>query len=261
MRIPILMYHEVGPIETLTERYTVPETMFRQQLQYLHDRGYQTISLEQYHNSEMEHSPEAGAKKVIITFDDNNLCHYSVSTPILLDFGCRATFFVVSGFIDTQPDMLSTDQLMQMQKAGMFIESHSHTHRFLSDLDHKELREELETSRGFLEDRLQTEVRFISCPGGRYNDSVLDSALDAGYLGVCTSTPGLNEIVRGQPPKLLNRFLVSATTTLETFKKIVSGDKLFVRGEVLRHRAKGLVKGLLGNERYDRLWRRYRKDL
>jgi peptidoglycan/xylan/chitin deacetylase (PgdA/CDA1 family) len=261
MGIPILMYHEVGPIETVTERYTVPETMFRQQLQYLHDRGYQTISLEQYHDSEMEHGSEAGGGKVIITFDDNNLCHYSVSTPILLDFRCRATFFVVSGFIDTQPDSLSTAQLMEMRKAGMFIESHSHTHRFLNDLDHKELREELETSRGFLEDRLQTEVRFVSCPGGRYNRSVLDSALDVGYLGVCTSAPGLNEIVRGQPPKPLNRFLVSATTTLETFKKIVSGDKRFVRGEVLRHRAKGLVKELLGNERYDRLWRRYRKDL
>ena len=261
MGIPILMYHEVGPIETVTERYTVPETMFRQQLQYLHDCGYQTISLEQYHDSETEHSLEAGGRKVIITFDDNNLCHYSVSTPILLDFGCRATFFVVSGLIDTRPDTLTSAHLMQMKKAGMFIESHSHTHRFLSDLGHKDLRDELETSRGFLQDRLQTEVRFISCPGGRYSSSVLDSALDVGYFGVCTSAPGLNEFVRGEAPKVLNRFLVSATTTLETFKKIVGGDKRFVRGQVLRHRVKGLVKELLGNERYDRLWRRYRKDL
>lgn len=255
------MYHEVGQLETLTERYTVPTTMFRQQLQYLHDHGYQTISLEQYHKSAMEGDTEAFDKAVVITFDDNNLCHYSVSTPILVEFNCRATFFIVSAFIDTQPDMLSAAQLVQMKKAGMSIESHSHTHRFLSDLNSKELSEELETSRRFLEGCLQAEVRFISCPGGRYNSSVLDAALDVGYLGVCTSAPGLNELVLGKPPKTLNRFLVSATTPLETFAKIVSRDKRFLGGQILRHRAKELAKKVLGNERYDRLWQRYRKEL
>jgi peptidoglycan/xylan/chitin deacetylase (PgdA/CDA1 family) len=258
MSIPILMYHEVGSVETLTERYTVPTHRFREQLQYLRDHDYQTVSLGQLWQSA---TWARGDKKVIITFDDNNLCHHSISTPILVEFKFQATFFVVSSFIDTQKDMLSTAQLVQMKRAGMSIESHSHTHRFLSDLAPADLRGELEASRRMLEDRLQGEVRFVSCPGGRYHRNVLNMALEAGYWGVCTSAPGLNGFVRGQPPQTLDRFLVSATTPLETFAKIVSGDGAFVRSQVRRHRAKALVKGLLGNTTYDRLWRRFRRDM
>ena len=259
--IPILMYHEVGPIETLAERYTVPDAMFRQQLQYLRDHGFQTLSLEQFFRAASANGTGTCDKMVVITFDDNNICHFAATTPILIEFNFRATFFIVSAFLDTKPDMLNSAQLVQMSKAGMHIESHSHTHRFLSELDLNELREELATSRRVLEERVQTEVRFISCPGGRYNSSVLDAALDLGYLGVCTSAPGLNASAPGEPPRMLNRFLISTTTTLETFERIVNGDERYIRGEVLRHRAKGLVKALLGNERYDRLWRRYRRNV
>jgi len=236
----------------------VPTDRFREQLEYLKDEGYQAVTLAQLWQSAAR---PAEGRKVVITFDDNNLCHYSVSTPILVEFGFQATFFVVTSFIDSREDMVSTDHLVQMQRAGMSIESHSHTHRFLSDLEPHDLRGELETSRRILQDRLQGEVRFVSCPGGRYSRKVLDAAMDAGYLGVCTSAPGLNDWVRGQPPRTLDRFLVSATTPLETFAKIVRGDRGYVGGQVRRHRAKALVKGLLGNQAYDRLWRRYRRDL
>lgn len=255
------MYHEVGPKETVAERYTVSTEGFREQLKYLHENGYQTISLEQYYKHVLAHDSEVSDKTVIITFDDNNLCHYSISTPILNEFGFRATFFVVSSFIDMQSDMLTSVQLVEMKNAGMSIESHSHTHRFLSDLNDAELLVELETSRRLLEDCVQSEVRFVSCPGGRYSRRVLDSALAIGYFGVCTSAPGLNEPVRGQPPKKLNRFLVSAATRLETFAKIVNGEEGFVRSEILRHRTKSMIKRLLGNDLYYNLWRRFRKDL
>jgi len=259
--IPILMYHEVGPRETATERYTVSTESFREQLKFLHENEYRTISLEQYYKEAMTCNSEVSDKKVVITFDDNNLCHYSTSTSILVEFDFRATFFVVSSFIDTQPDMLTAAQLVEMKNAGMSIESHSHTHRFLSDLNDAELRGELETSRRLLEDCVQSNVRFISCPGGRYSKRVLDSALDVGYSAVCTSAPGLNDLLGGQPPKTLNRFLVSANTRLDTFAKIVSRDEDFVRGEILRHRTKSMLKGLLGNDLYYKLWQRYRKDL
>ena len=258
MSIPILMYHEVGPVETLTERYTVPTHKFREQLRYLKDHGYRTISLPDLGRAARAPGDE---KQLVITFDDNNLCHYSISTPILAEFGFRATFFIVTSLIDSQADMVSTMQLAQMKDAGMSIESHSHTHRFLSDLNPDDLRDELETSRRILEDRLHAEARFISCPGGRYSRKVLEAALDTGYSGVCTSAPGLNNFVRGEPPRALDRFLVSATTPLETFAKIVGGDRRFVGAQVRRHRAKSLVKSLLGNRTYDRLWRRYRRDV
>src|SRR5678816_659529 len=162
MGIPILMYHEVGSREALTERYTVPTENFREQLRYLRDKGYRTLLLRQYYDLMMAGDPGAGDKKVVITFDDNNLCHFSTSTPILIEFGFQATFFVVSGFVNMQSDMLTAEQLLEMQRAGMSIESHSHTHRFLSDLNDAEMHEELQNSRRILEDYVQKEVRFLS---------------------------------------------------------------------------------------------------
>jgi peptidoglycan/xylan/chitin deacetylase (PgdA/CDA1 family) len=227
----------------------------------LRDRGYRTLLLRQYYDLVMAGDSSAGDKKVVITFDDNNLCHFSTSTPILIDFDFQATFFVVSGFVNKQSDMLTTEQLLEMQRAGMSIESHSHTHRFLSDLNDTEMHEELGNSRRILEDYVQKEVRFISCPGGRYSKKVLNSARVAGYYGVCTSAPGLNELADWKPARRLDRFLVSATTPLETFAKIVMGDVGYIGGQVFRDRAKSALKGLLGNRWYDKLWQRYRKDL
>jgi len=261
MAVPILMYHEVGPPGALTERYTVSTESFREQMQYLRDHRFRTLSLREYREAVIGGSPLAERNCVIITFDDNNVCHHSITTPILSEFGFRATFFIVSSFIDTAGDMLTSEQLLQIKHAGMSIESHSHTHRFLSELAPAELRTELESSRNLLEERIGQEVRFVSCPGGRYSREVLRTALDLGYWGVCTSVPGLSSETHGRPPTSFCRFLVSADTTMGAFAGMVSGEQGYVRREVLRYRAKAIGKRILGNEMYDRLWRRFRRDL
>lgn len=259
MGIPILMYHEVDSRDAVLERYTVSARRFREQMLYLRDHGYRTISLEDYRRQAA--SSEPIEKQIIVTFDDNHVSHFSICAPILSELNLRATFFVVSSFLDTAADLLTREHLREMKQGGLSIESHSHTHRFLDDLDAAELDEELATSRRALEDCIGSEVRYLSCPGGRYNRRVLDTAPAAGYYGVCTSVPGMNHTAGGRWPKALNRFLISATTSLETFAKIASGERNFVRREVLRDRAKTAAKGLLGNQLYHALWQRYRKEM
>src|SRR5882672_10306779 len=151
MRIPILMYHEVGLRGSSAERYTVATEAFREQLRYLRDHSYRTLVLGQ--SEDPENPAERGAKTVAITFDDNNLCHLSVSTPILTEFGFRATFFIVSGFVGRPGDMLNAEQLQEMQRAGMSIESQSPPHRLLSDRRESEMHAELRDPRRILEDQ------------------------------------------------------------------------------------------------------------
>jgi peptidoglycan/xylan/chitin deacetylase (PgdA/CDA1 family) len=260
MGIPVLMYHEVGPRETLTERYTVPTDNFRAQLRYLRDNGYTTISLRDY-LAQARVGVSAARMPVILTFDDNNLSHYLVSTPLLVEFGLTATFFIVSGFIDTRPEFLTSGQLREMERCGMSVESHSHTHRFLSELADEELRAELETSKRVLEEHLHHPIEFISCPGGRYSGRVLEFALAAGYHGVCTSAPGLNAPSGGDASRLIRRFLVSAGTPLETFARMVRGERRFVRRQIRRYRMKSAVKHVLGERLYHDIWQRWRRDL
>jgi len=254
------MYHEVSPREAMAERYTVPMDNFREQLRYLRDNGYQTISLREYITNLECHGSNEG-KKIILSFDDNNLSHYVTAMPLLAEFGFSATFFIVSGFIDTQKDFMTSEQIREMERSGMSIESHSHTHRFLSDLRDSDLRNELETSKRVLEGLLNCPVEFISCPGGRYSKRVLETALDAGYRGVCTSAPGLNMAVGDQVSTTFQRFLVSSDTPIEMFIKIARGDCEFVRNQVRQHRLKTAAKRLLGNRLYHGLWQHLRRDM
>lgn len=254
------MYHEVGPRETLAERYTVPTDNFRAQLGYLRDNDYRVISLQDYVR-QTETGETAGEKQIILTFDDNNLSHYLVSLPLLMEYGFSATFFVVSGFVDTRPDFMTSGQLREMESSGMSIESHSHTHRFLSELKDEDLRVELETSKRLLEEHLHHPVDFISCPGGRYSERVLERALAAGYRGVCTSAPGLNAPVGGRPTRVFQRFLVSADTPIETYTRMARGDRRFVLAQVRRHRIKAVIKNMLGDRLYHGIWQRLRRDV
>lgn len=261
MGVPILMYHEVDPRDTVAERYTVTTQRFREHMMHLRDEGYQTLSLEQYRRQLSSGAKAATAKQIIITFDDNHISHYSICTPILKELGLTATFFIVSSFLDTTPDLLTRSQLREMKQAGMSIESHSHTHRFLDDLSDVDLQDELATSRRVLEESVGAEVRYISCPGGRYDGRTLDGAPRVGYHGVCTSVPGLNPSVSNRWPKALYRFLISATTSVDTFAKIAGGERNYVRREVFRDRAKTTIKAVLGNKLYHTLWQRYRRDM
>ena len=117
-----------------------------------------------------------------ITFDDGYRDNYEVAAPILKDLGLHSTFFITSGFIEsnavpywdadlaTPPSWMDWSQVRALSDQGFEIGSHTHTHIDLGKAPLEDIRTELRTSRQVLESRVGKPVTLFAYPfGGRAN--------------------------------------------------------------------------------------------
>lgn len=75
-------------------------------------------------------------KVVMINFDDGYKSQLIYAKPILDRYGFKASFFIVCGKVGTQP-WLNWQDIAQLKKDGMDIESHTMTHAHLNTLAKK----------------------------------------------------------------------------------------------------------------------------
>lgn len=184
---PILLYHHISDdSDKQDSRYNVTPAKFDEQMQWLHDNGYQTITVTQLANL-IFHGGEIPQRPVVITFDDGNLDNFNKAYPILQKYGYVATFYVVESYINGE-GMVSTDQLKQLIASGWEIGSHSRTHAHLTAAD-TDLASEIRDSKLNLEERLGVKIYSFSYPFGEVSDEVFRLASSYGY----TSAVGLSE--------------------------------------------------------------------
>jgi peptidoglycan/xylan/chitin deacetylase (PgdA/CDA1 family) len=259
LRLPILMYHEVSQASERQKRvrktnpaYAVSTVGFREQVRWLRDHGFQTVSLDQA----LEDESGECSSRTAITFDDGWDNNYTEAFPILREEGMVASLFVITGSVGTE-GYVNWAQLAEMEAGGISIQSHTVSHAPLVSLDPDRMVSELETSKGSIEDRLGKRVDFMSAPHGLINRKVIDAARDAGYRGICTTLPVLTHALGN--PAILGRINVSDRCNLATFAGIVRGDPLVFLRHRITKQAKNAVKRLIGYENYRRFYRlRYR---
>ena len=243
--IPVLMYHRIVK-GAAASGYEVSLTEFQKQLAWLADEGYAAV---------LPGAPgrQENKPRVMITFDDGWESDLVYALPELEKYNFTAVSFVTTGFIDT-PGYMSWDQVRQLASRGILVQSHAHSHAFLSDLADDAVRDELRTSRELLEEYLRRPVSYLSFPGGRFCRRTLDIARACGYTGVFTSVP--------QPPgrrqgglDVYGRFVVSSALSHEGFERIVRLDRFTLMRLQMRHYLGRAAKTILGNKRYHALWK------
>ncbi len=188
--VPVLMYHgiagpETGPIPQAEGKYWIDAHQFAAQLEKILSSGYLVAPLRDLWW--VKNYPE-GSSPLAITFDDGHATDYTMAYPLLLELGFRADFFINTAFVGS-PGYLNWKQIVEMQKAGMSIQSHSHEHVDLSHLSRQALSRQLEHSKKLIEDQTGRPVEFLSAPYGLVNSRVIGQALSEGYRAVCTSRP------------------------------------------------------------------------
>lgn len=111
-QIPAFSYHRVLHDE------------FDQQLRYLKDNGYQTLTCDEYDERHRSGNtrPEKG---VILTFDDGIANFYEVAFPLLQKHQLKAVVFLIGNWIG-QPGMVTWDQVRTMHASGL-VDFQSHT--------------------------------------------------------------------------------------------------------------------------------------
>jgi peptidoglycan/xylan/chitin deacetylase (PgdA/CDA1 family) len=185
----LLLYHgidsEANPADTTGSMLNliVTKEQLKRQLDWINENTFRQVDLK----SIVEKSIPNDCKSIHLTFDDGHVSNFTNALPVLLDAGYKATFYVIAGNVDVDPNYLTTQQLREMSSEGMTIGSHSLTHPFLSLLNGESLRRELADSKRRLEDCIGESVDHFALPGGHYNRAVLDMAKEVGYktVGSC----------------------------------------------------------------------------
>jgi len=255
-KIPILLYHALFEGRAHTEKYAVAMDTFDQHINYLSEKGFESISFNAFLDG---FQPDPRKKYIIITFDDGNYSDYSIAFRILKRYGFVATFFVTIGRIGTR-HYLDWDHLKEMVDGDMSIQSHGLNHLFLSDLSNDNLQKELTESKKILEDKFSLPVHFISLPGGFYSRRVLKAAQGAGYKGVATSDPGLNRLeTLEEELKLYKRFVITRKIRMDGFQEIVHAHLLFNAKSQVVYQLKSMAKKILGSRGYYMIWSRWFK--
>ncbi len=190
--IPILVYHHIRatkpyPKSTWSYKMSVSPSVFEKQMQWLKDKGYTTITLDEY-VALRSGAKKAVAKPVVITFDDNNRSQYELAYPVLSKNGQKAVFYMISNRLKNA-GFLTEDEIRTMSAGGMDIQSHSVSHATMTNLSVKNLTRELTESRKTLETLLGTPVRHLAYPSTAQNQRIRTAAAAAGYVTATIMDP------------------------------------------------------------------------
>ena len=190
--IPILMYHYIKEYNNKSDpigvNLSVSPANFDRQMSEVVKSGYTPIlfqDLLQYTQNGTSLPP----KPIIISFDDGYDNHYSAALPILQKYNLKGSFAIITGFVGNQFYM-SWDQIKSLKSAGNEIVSHTVSHFNLAKLNSQRLSFELAESKKTLDHMLNQDTKTLIYPSGQYNQSVIDTARQQGYLLARTTLPG-----------------------------------------------------------------------
>ena len=237
--------HPAGAKDQGEQLYVLRAIVFKEQMRYLHENGFQTFLVKDL--LAMENWPR---KAIVITFDDGHESSYTLALPILQEFGFKAEFFITTGWTDANY-YLKTEQIKALHQAGMAIGSHSVSHPYFDDLSDDEIDYELRESRSALTAIINEPISGFSAPGGRLRNSFAFLAQKNGYSVLHTSIPAI--LKKGQSQFSIPRFAMRRNLPLEEFIKLVNLDPALLFKIKSKAWMLSFAKRILGNKRYEKL--------
>lgn len=175
---------------------------------------------------------------VLLTFDDSWREHRWTALTLFRQ-GITGLFFLNSGHIG-QPGMLTAENVPEMSSSRQEIGSHGILHDFFTVMGDDGLASSLAKSKADLEALSGQEVRFLSAPGGRFDDRVAGFAREAGYSRLFTSKPG--RLSAASEQFALNRIAITADTTGTGFRRILARAGFPIAWRLARYRMLQLLR-------------------
>jgi peptidoglycan/xylan/chitin deacetylase (PgdA/CDA1 family) len=256
----VLMYHKVNDLPG--NRMSMPVSLFDEQMAQLRELGYTVVDLD----AVLRHYVDGAALPdgaVLITFDDGYRDNLENAAPVLHRHGYPAVQFVPLAYVgDRQPlpheehlaqsgvinRTVDWEELGDLERLGVRIESHGISHKPLADLELDEAAREIAISKLQLEERLGRPVRAFSYVKGseaHYNKVHLSLVRQAGYDVAFTAVSGAN--TPASDPLELRRYNVEPYSA-RTFELVLAGacDLIAVKDTVTGTRARRVFNAALG---------------
>ncbi len=225
MRLPILLYHHVGPQHSgAIPGLTVSPERFEEQVRWLARRGYKGMCPADWLQWRREGTglPE---KPILFTFDDAYADLAEHALPVLHRYGFGAAVYVVTGQLGGTNawdeargcgtlHLMTADQIRHWASRGIEFGAHSRTHANLPTLSSAELNDEVVGSGKELAAIIGSRVVSFAYPYGFHNQVVDDcvrSAFDLAFIADDWDE-GMNHLQTD--PHLLLRTMVQTNDSL-----------------------------------------------
>ena len=194
VQVPILMYHYISEpppgAGAVRRDLSVAPEQFEAHLRYLQEHGYTTISLEEVVMA-LQIGQPLPDRPIVLTFDDGYRDHYDHALPLLQQYGMTGTFFLITSVIDQEhPAYLTWEQVIEMDAAGMSMESHGYTHDDLKGRSRDHLIWQMLGSKEAIEARTNKPVRFFCYPAGSYDALGIQVLHELDYWAAVTTQFG-----------------------------------------------------------------------
>ena len=210
--LPVLMYHSIGYEKGNTVR--LPKEKFKEQMHYLKDNDYVTLSLNEAYDFFVSNKP-IPEKALVLTFDDGYLDNYTEAFPILKELNFKATIFVITDLIDKTPGYLNIEQLKELQANEIDIQSHTVHHEHLKQLSYDTQMKTLKDSKDFLQKTLSKKIQYLAYPYGEYSEATLKAVKESGYKMAFSTAGRWSDKTDGI--LTLDRVFISGNASLDVF--------------------------------------------
>tara|TARA_R110002110_G_scaffold66978_1_gene182923 strand:- start:4347 stop:5309 length:963 start_codon:yes stop_codon:yes gene_type:complete len=224
--LPILCYHQFRQTGATEHRLELSAAAFEQQLKYLRDNHFITLSLDDVAAILRDEKP-IPEKAVVITIDDGYRSVYDVAYPLLKKYAAKATLFLYTDFIGAGK-ALNWQQVNEMARSELIdIESHAKSHTSLARLpqDSDEasyrlrLQQEYAGSQAAFKRHSGAAPRYLSYPYGDSSELAATLADTHNYVLAATVTRGDN--TSATDPFLLHRTMIYDTHSLPQFARLL----------------------------------------
>lgn len=203
----IVAFHRVNDALSEEKSLTCSSAKFYDFCRFFASR-FRVVPLSEQLRACRSNTPMGGT--LSITFDDGYRDNAEVAAPILKQLGLPATFFVTTGFIESQqvpfwdhdlpvqPGWMSWEQVRELDRDGFDIGCHTHTHIDMGTATAGAIREELRTSKQILERQLGKPVTLFAYPFGgpeHIRDQSLEIVREEGFECCMSCCGGRNPAV------------------------------------------------------------------
>ena len=241
--IPVLMYHHMMVDKALSDQannnMTIEYLQFNNQMNYLKDNNWKTITLEQL-DSWLTFNYNLPERAVVITFDDGINSTVNLAYPLLKRMNFHATSFVITGKIRQSEDywVASDFQYVGLKEitatTDIFdYQHHSHNMHLYKPREHygmfktesyDAIKQDIESGYSQLGKAFSNDIhrtKYLAYPFGHYNETTIKAVSDAGIRMAFTTITG--NVKLQDAPYELKRQGIAPYHTMDDFIQKLEG--------------------------------------
>lgn len=194
VNIPILMYHHIQPQAEAEAKgqknINVDTAYFEQQMAYLKNSGYTTLSASQLADA-LVNKEKFPSKSIVLTFDDGYSDFYTNAYPVIQKYGLVANVMITTGLVNN-PGYLTWEELQTMVFNGLvFPYNHTWSHASLASKPADKISFEILTAKEQLVSRFGTSgSNIFAYPYGSNSQQVIDFLRANGFVAGFSTIPG-----------------------------------------------------------------------